>query len=219
MTTPLPRRPRPPIPLRMRTAEPPSRRSAALAATGLRPPRPIPTRHNGNRPPNRAHIGGASAQLPGPTGVASQHPPLSVRFGQALSPRQWARVPIEPPADAALSKGAPSRGIPITAQGATMPDSRTLSTTRPNRVEVEFFSTTTAVIALAGEHDLATSDTVKEALTLAASRRRHMIVDVSACTFLDSTVISMLVWAHYLITSHKGRFALVLPDGSAHTAR
>jgi len=100
-----------------------------------------------------------------------------------------------------------------------MPDSRTLSTTRPNRVEVEFFSTTTAVIALAGEHDLATSDTVKEALTLAASRRRHMIVDLSACTFLDSTVISMLVWAHYLITSHKGRFALVLPDGSAHTAR
>ena len=100
-----------------------------------------------------------------------------------------------------------------------MPDSRTLSTSRPNRVEVEFFSTTTAIVALVGEHDLATHVVVKDALDLAARRRRHLVIDLSTCTFLDSTVISTLVGAHVLVTSHKGRLALVLPDGSVHAAR
>jgi|tagenome__1003787_1003787.scaffolds.fasta_scaffold19106359_1 anti-anti-sigma factor len=93
------------------------------------------------------------------------------------------------------------------------------STSRPNRVEVEFFSRTTAIVALVGEHDLATRVALKNAFELAIRRRRHLVVDLSTCTFLDSTVISTLTWAQFIVTSHKGRLALVLPDDTTHTAR
>jgi hypothetical protein len=47
-----------------------------------------------------------------------------------------------------------------------------------------------AIIKLCGEHDVATSGDVREAL---ASIHGHVLVDLSACSFVDSSAISAFV--------------------------
>jgi anti-anti-sigma factor len=88
-----------------------------------------------------------------------------------------------------------------------------------NRVEIVLQSPTVAIVSLVGEHDLAQSAPLKEALETAVTRRRNVLVDLSDCVFLDSTVISLLLHTQDEVVSNGGRFALIVPDGSTHTAR
>jgi anti-anti-sigma factor len=82
---------------------------------------------------------------------------------------------------------------------------------RPNRIEFETPSAALAVVSLVGEHDLSDYKPLQQALELAASRRRHMIVDLSACEFIDSTVISLLLNAQGEVVSDGGCFGVVIP--------
>jgi len=93
------------------------------------------------------------------------------------------------------------------------------SAAQRDRVEVDFLTPTTATVALLGEHDVATSDALGNAFALAAGRRRHVLVDLSACSFIDSTVIDMLVRTRSAAFSHDGRIGLILPDAMSHPAR
>jgi stage II sporulation protein AA (anti-sigma F factor antagonist) len=61
-------------------------------------------------------------------------------------------------------------------------------------VEVEIISRDTAVVVLAGEHDLATSEHVAVALA-AAGVCPTVVVDVDPCTFADTSVISSVMFA------------------------
>ena len=88
-----------------------------------------------------------------------------------------------------------------------------------SRVQVETPSPALAVVSLVGEHDLADCESLKQALDLAASRRRHLIVDLSDCAFIDSTVISLLLYAKGEIVSDGGRFGIVIPVGEGPVAR
>jgi anti-anti-sigma factor len=56
-----------------------------------------------------------------------------------------------------------------------------------DRVRIGDYS---AVVALCGEHDLATSEAVRVAL---APLCGHILVDLTDCSFIDSTIISILV--------------------------
>jgi anti-sigma B factor antagonist len=80
-----------------------------------------------------------------------------------------------------------------------------------NRVELETPTAALAVVSLVGEHDLADYEALRHALDLAAARRRHLIVDLTGCEFIDSTVVSLLLHAQGEIVSDGGRFALVVP--------
>jgi anti-sigma B factor antagonist len=50
-----------------------------------------------------------------------------------------------------------------------------------------------SVVALIGEHDLATRDQLAEVL---APILGPVLVDLSACSFIDSTIISVLIGTH-----------------------
>ena len=43
--------------------------------------------------------------------------------------------------------------------------------------------------------------------------------DLTDCLFLDSTVITALLNTQFQVTARDGRFGLVVPPGSSHTAR
>jgi anti-anti-sigma factor len=87
---------------------------------------------------------------------------------------------------------------------------------RPDDIQVEFHSDTAAIVTLRGEHDLGSKLAVSRALA-EASGRRDVLVDLSECTFLDSSVISALLQASNRLHEHAGLLELVIPEG-AHPA-
>jgi anti-anti-sigma factor len=90
---------------------------------------------------------------------------------------------------------------------------------RANRVELETPSAAVAVVSLIGEHDLAEYEPLKATLDLAASRRRHVIVDLSNCAFVCSTVVSLFLHAQGEVVSDGGRFGVVIPPDSGAVSR
>ncbi len=69
------------------------------------------------------------------------------------------------------------------------------------------------VVFAVGEIDLATSSTMWEALGEAVESRRHLIVDLSAVTFLDSTGLSVLIRTQKRIGATHKSMSLVGPNG------
>ena len=80
-------------------------------------------------------------------------------------------------------------------------------------VTVEFPSPDTAIVVLAGEHDLNTRLALASALA-AARVERNIIVDFSDCTFADSFVITSILRASCEQRDARGRLAIA----AAHAA-
>ena len=78
------------------------------------------------------------------------------------------------------------------------------------RIDVSWYDTDITVIALAGEHDLSTSEGIWRELELAIRARQAVIVDLSDAEFIDSSVIHQLVKADRLARSQGTRVALQL---------
>lgn len=91
--------------------------------------------------------------------------------------------------------------------------------TRRNRVEIETPSASCAVVAMFGEHDLADYEPIRHALELATRRRRHVIVDLTNCEFIDSTTVSLLLHARDEVISGGGTFGIVLPASESAVRR
>jgi anti-anti-sigma factor len=87
------------------------------------------------------------------------------------------------------------------------------------RVELLCPSDALAIVELVGEHDLGRYKPISDALHLAAARRRHVLVDLSRCAFIDSTVVTLLLVARDEVTSDHGRFALIIPTETSAIAR
>ena len=77
-------------------------------------------------------------------------------------------------------------------------------------VEVELKLPGVAIIALSGEHDLASKQLLSEALA-AASVRSNVLVDFCECTFIDSSVVHALLVAGEKLGQRDGRLELVIP--------
>jgi anti-anti-sigma factor len=88
---------------------------------------------------------------------------------------------------------------------------RSLDERRPTRIEIGFDVPSVAVVTLVGEHDLGHHELQKEAFATAAARRRHMVVDLTRCEFIDSAAISRLLDAQRKVTAAGGSFLIVLP--------
>ena len=80
-------------------------------------------------------------------------------------------------------------------------------------------SDSVAIVSLVGEHDLGHYEQLKDAFDTAAVRRRNLVVDLSGCAFIDSTVISLLLYAQREITSDGGRFVVVIHADAGSVAR
>ena len=76
-------------------------------------------------------------------------------------------------------------------------------------IEVETHSADAAVVTLRGEHDLETQPRVSAAL-VAAGTCRHVVVDLSACTFVDSTLIATLLHEARALGERGGTLPLVV---------
>jgi anti-anti-sigma factor len=85
-------------------------------------------------------------------------------------------------------------------------------------IHSDLHSTHTAIIALRGEHDLASAEELKTAFAN-ASRRRYVIVDLSRCTFIDSSVISVLLRASNELHAGGGQLSLVISRGGHRAVR
>jgi anti-anti-sigma factor len=66
------------------------------------------------------------------------------------------------------------------------------------------------IVTLRGEHDLNTRPELGEALAR-AGEESSVLVDLSECEFIDSTVIGALVVAFQTVTERGRRFELAIP--------
>jgi anti-sigma B factor antagonist len=85
-------------------------------------------------------------------------------------------------------------------------------------LEVEIHSANAAIVTLRGEHDLGSKPAVTKALAT-ASGCRNVLVDLSECTFIDSSVISALLQASNRLTKRHGLLELVIPSGAHQAVR
>jgi|tagenome__1003787_1003787.scaffolds.fasta_scaffold20920162_1 anti-anti-sigma factor len=69
------------------------------------------------------------------------------------------------------------------------------------------------IVALRGEHDLGTTPQIEEALASARSGET-LLIDLSECTFIDSTVIATFLSAGRATEAGGTRLALVIPAPS-----
>jgi anti-sigma B factor antagonist len=70
------------------------------------------------------------------------------------------------------------------------------------------------LITAAGEIDLATSPELRALIrdVLAKEGSRYLVIDLSAVTFLDSTGLGVLVWAHHRMRARSGDLTLAGPN-------
>ena len=80
------------------------------------------------------------------------------------------------------------------------------------RIDVSCYDTGITVIALAGEHDLSTSDGIWRELELGLRARQAVIVDLSDAEFIDSSVIHQIMKADKLARSEGTRVTLQLEN-------
>jgi anti-sigma B factor antagonist len=85
-------------------------------------------------------------------------------------------------------------------------------------VEVEFRPPGIALVKLHGEHDLSSQKCLSEALA-AASAKRDVLIDLSDCTFMDSSVIAELFRARRKLNERGGRLELVIPESATTIKR
>jgi anti-anti-sigma factor len=81
-------------------------------------------------------------------------------------------------------------------------------------IEVEIQSEETAIVVLHGEHDMATTTEISIALAVAAGCP-SILVDVSDCTFIDSTVIGVMLRAAVDARGRAGVLEVVVPRDSS----
>jgi anti-anti-sigma factor len=76
--------------------------------------------------------------------------------------------------------------------------------------EIEIHSPTACIVTLRGEHDAASSEAITLALTLARSYT-NVVVDLGGCSFIDSSVITVLLQAAKRASEQGGTLELVVP--------
>jgi anti-anti-sigma factor len=85
-------------------------------------------------------------------------------------------------------------------------------------VEVDFRQPGIALVKLRGEHDLSKEQVLTEALA-DASDQLNVLVDLSECTFIDSSVIAVLFVACEKLNERGGRIELVIPPEASTVHR
>jgi anti-anti-sigma factor len=73
-----------------------------------------------------------------------------------------------------------------------------------------------ATLEVCGEHDLASADTIRGALALIDG---SVLVDLSECAFIDSTVIGVLLEDRRQRTARHHRLDLVVPPSNGRITR
>jgi anti-sigma B factor antagonist len=82
-------------------------------------------------------------------------------------------------------------------------------------IEVRSPQSGVALVVLAGEHDLYSGDELRQSFEQALACCDHLIVDLSAAEFIDSTIIAVLVQTMRSATDLERKFNVVLGTAPA----
>jgi anti-anti-sigma factor len=82
-------------------------------------------------------------------------------------------------------------------------------------IEVEAHSFDASIVTLCGEHDLSSTPQITRAFEEIGARR--VLVDLSHCIFIDSSVVSALLRASEALRAQGGQLSLVI-SGDRHQA-
>jgi anti-anti-sigma factor len=85
-------------------------------------------------------------------------------------------------------------------------------------VNVEFPTPETALATLIGEHDL-NSRLALRATLMGAAEGRDLLVDLGACTFADSAIVSLLLGTERTLAARNRRCDLIIPPDSGYVTR
>ena len=89
----------------------------------------------------------------------------------------------------------------------------------PGPVTIEVVSSRAAVVTLGGDHDVASRDAIADAFSVAGTGR-DLLVDLTECTFIDSTIIKLLLQTMRALEEQDARLELVIDtDPRGHVAR
>lgn len=89
----------------------------------------------------------------------------------------------------------------------------------PGPVTIEVISAGAAIVTLGGDHDVASRDAIADAFGVAATGR-DLLVDMTDCTFIDSTIIKLLLQTMRSMAENDARMELVIDiDSHGHVAR
>lgn len=88
----------------------------------------------------------------------------------------------------------------------------------PGTVEVEHPAPGLALVSVIGEHDLSTRPELTRALDEAAAHS-NVLVDLSECSFMDSSVIQVLLDTAQTLEARGEQLALVIPPDQGVVAR
>ena len=86
-------------------------------------------------------------------------------------------------------------------------------------IEVDRSEDGTAVVALRGEHESYTAPKLERELENVIAEGRSVVVDLSNATFLDSSVVAVLLRAREELQAHERKFFLVLDDTTGWSVR
>jgi anti-anti-sigma factor len=102
-----------------------------------------------------------------------------------------------------------------------MPESSVLFDANRGEIDVrEIPGGAGVVVALRGDHDLSTKPQVVEALSgLRRESRAVVVIDLRQCTFVDSTIIAVILAAGRSDTPQKPQVSVVLPDDASYVCR
>jgi anti-anti-sigma factor len=85
-------------------------------------------------------------------------------------------------------------------------------------VEVELPLPAVAVVKVRGEHDVSTKPQLEAALD-AASAQPHILIDLSECSFMDSSVVTAVMQASERLAEKRVRLGLLIPPEAALARR
>jgi len=77
-------------------------------------------------------------------------------------------------------------------------------------IEVRSPQSHAALVVLGGEHDLYSADQLRQTIDMSLSGCDHLIVDLSAAEFIDSTIIGVLVQSMKNASGVGRKFSVVL---------
>jgi anti-sigma B factor antagonist len=76
-----------------------------------------------------------------------------------------------------------------------------------------------SVVAVRGEHDLATADALRRQLEELRAQGSPFVVDLTEATFIDSAVLGVLIGEHDRAVEYGLRAEFVVGEGSGYSVR
>jgi anti-sigma B factor antagonist len=89
----------------------------------------------------------------------------------------------------------------------------------PNRIELDRSDGGVVVVVLSGEHDVYTAPALRDRINVVIEERSPFVIDLSPATFVDSSVLRVLLESRRRAEEEGLGFAVLLSDGEAAGVR